>query len=172
MIICVQFRQNLRCKVLWLGRSVMECPTCVLICLAITRKCSRKRNPKFFRIVFNYLKVDKPPRKFASTSEINFLDPSVLLTRLFSVFGALPFTRYNVRLVSALSSMVKGLCPKIKSSSQYLCLSLSRFHSSKSQSVASFIYNLHHLAFSDGSPFRMSRGAPVTCVPTIVTLDL
>ena len=26
MIICMQFRQNLRCRVLWLGRSVMECP--------------------------------------------------------------------------------------------------------------------------------------------------
>ena len=28
MIIYVQFRQNLRCRVLWLGRSVMECPPC------------------------------------------------------------------------------------------------------------------------------------------------
>ena len=27
MIICMQFRQNLRCRVLWLGRSVMECPS-------------------------------------------------------------------------------------------------------------------------------------------------
>ena len=31
MIICMQFRQNLRCRVLWLGRSVMECPTCDVI---------------------------------------------------------------------------------------------------------------------------------------------
>ena len=29
MIICVQFGKNLRCRVLWLGRSVMECPCCL-----------------------------------------------------------------------------------------------------------------------------------------------
>ena len=44
MIICVQFRQNLRCRVLWLGRSVMECPCSDATKLGVLGKRTDTRN--------------------------------------------------------------------------------------------------------------------------------